>query len=258
VLILLPPSEGKQAPRSGKPLELGTLALPELAPAREQVLAALTRLCAGDPGEASAVLGLSPGQAAEITRNARLATAPAAPAVKVYTGVLYEALGAATLPPGAARLARKSLLIFSALWGVAGLASRIPAYRCSAGISLPGLGAVNTFWRKALAGPLAEHAAGQLVIDLRSGPYAAMWKPAEPAPKQQPAVTVRVLHEREPGGARTVVSHFNKATKGRLVRDLLVAGAKPRTPAQLAEALRDLKYQVEADGANLDVIVSEL
>src|SRR5687767_15835456 len=106
MLILLPPSEGKHAPRSGKPV--GELAHPALNPAREQVLQALTGLCSGDPDRAMSVLGLSPGQSAEVARNATLRTAPAAAAAKIYTGVLYEALDLATLPAPALRAARKS------------------------------------------------------------------------------------------------------------------------------------------------------
>jgi len=61
-----------------------------------------------------------------------------------------------------------------------------------------------------------------------------------------------------------VVSHFNKATKGRLVRSLLVAGAEPQSPAELIDALRDLKYTVEPQAATaehpqlLHVVVTEL
>jgi cytoplasmic iron level regulating protein YaaA (DUF328/UPF0246 family) len=72
--------------------------------------------------------------------------------------------------------------------------------------------------------------------------------------------TVRILQEMK--GKRQVVSHFNKATKGRIVRALLEEGANPRTPARLAEALRDLGWLVEetpAKGAlQLDVVVTEL
>ena len=60
-------------------------------------------------------------------------------------------------------------------------------------------------------------------------------------------MTVRVLSER-PDGSRGVVSHFNKATKGRLVRDLLIDGSRPRTPARFAELLRDLGWTVEEEG----------
>ena len=71
-------------------------------------------------------------------------------------------------------------------------------------------------------------------------------------------MSVRVLHES--GGRRTVVSHFNKATKGRLVRDLLIDGATPRSAARLAELLGDLGWKVE-DGerpGQLDVVVTEI
>jgi hypothetical protein len=57
-----------------------------------------------------------------------------------------------------------------------------------------------------------------------------------------------------------VVSHFNKATKGRLVRSLLEDGGTPATPYQLAEQLKDLGWAVE-DGPKpgaLDVVVDSL
>ena len=62
---------------------------------------------------------------------------------------------------------------------------------------------------------------------------------------------------------RKVVSHFNKATKGRIVRALMEAGASPKTPAGLAEVLRDLGWAVELGsptkkGTQLDVIVADL
>jgi hypothetical protein len=75
-------------------------------------------------------------------------------------------------------------------------------------------------------------------------------------------VTVRVLHE--VAGRRQVVSHFNKATKGRLVRDLLVDGGSPRRPGQLSDLLTDLGWKVEtapparAKPARIDVLVEEL
>jgi uncharacterized protein len=60
-----------------------------------------------------------------------------------------------------------------------------------------------------------------------------------------------------------VVSHFNKATKGRIVRAVLESGANPRTARALATDLRDLGWTVEAGeqtgkGTQLDVVVSQL
>jgi cytoplasmic iron level regulating protein YaaA (DUF328/UPF0246 family) len=255
VFILLPPSEGKTAPRRGKPLDLASLTLPALAPARQRVLESLIGLCSSkDDLTARTALGLSPGQADEVARNTALRTAPTATAAQIYTGVLYEALDLATLSPAARKLMRRSLLVFSGLWGVVGIDDRIPAYRCAAGVSLPGVGGVGTFWRKALPAALAGLTGKRLVIDLRSGPYAAMWQPSGPH------AAIRVLHERIVGGSvtRTVVSHFNKATKGRLVRDLATAGMVPRDLGELMAALHELKYTAERDGNRVDIVVSEL
>ena len=193
--------------------------------------------------------------------NARLRTAPTARADHVYSGVLYDALSPATLSTAARRRATSRLLVTSSLFGVVGPADRIPAYRLSgdAVAARPAGRRGRAHWRDSL-GPALEEAAGdRLVVDLRSSMYAAFWRP--PATLARRVATVRVLHE--VAGKRQVVSHFNKATKGRIVRELLESGAAPRSPARLAEALRDLGWTVEVDadgraGTRLDVVVSEL
>lgn len=245
MLILLPPSEGKTAPAAGTPLDLATLSLPALTRQRERVLTALVKLSGGRQKRALEVLGLGPKQAAELERNRRLREAPAAPAIEVYTGVLYEALDYASLPSAAQERAGEAVRIASALWGMVAPGDRIPAYRCSIGVQLPVLGGLAAYWKKALA----KHVHDGLVMDLRSEAYAKMWRTAN-------TVTVRVLQERD--GKRSVVSHFNKATKGRMIRDLLQSDVTPRSPRGLADALRDLKYNVEDEGDRLDVIVAEL
>jgi uncharacterized protein len=265
MLVLLPPSEGKRAGARGAPVDLARLSLPALTAAREAVMGELAALCQGDPAtntKAREVLGLSEAQREEVARNAALPSAPARPAGEVYAGVLYEALGLASLDAAARRRARQSLLVFSALWGAVRVGDRIPAYRCSAGVRLPGLGQLAAYWRGPMAEAMAEAAGSGLVLDLRSSAYAAMWRPTGEVARR--TVTLRVLHARvgEDGvERRTVVSHFNKAVKGRIVRDLLTAGALPRTPRRLVEALRELGYTVEpggADGLRLDVVVTEV
>ena len=254
MLILLPPSEGKAAPRRGKPLDLAALSAPALTEARAQVLDALVTLCATDPERAAAVLDVPKTQRELVERNAALRSAPTARADAVYTGVLYDALGLATLSAAARRRATARVRVTSSLFGLVAPGDRIPAYRLSGDASLPGLGPVAGTWR-AVLGPVVTEAVGDgLLVDLRSGTYAAFWRPAG-LPR---VATVRVLHETAPG-RRQVVSHFNKATKGRIVRALLEDGAKPRTPARLAEALRDLGWSVELDDRGaLDVVVTEL
>ncbi|WP_122818020.1 peroxide stress protein YaaA [Nocardioides pantholopis] len=259
MLILLPPSEGKAAPRRGKPLDLDTLGLPVLTDARGAVLDALVDLCAGDPAKAADVLGVGSTQLDLVLANAGLREAPTARADAVYTGVLYDALDAASLSPAARRRLGARVAITSSLFGLVRPADRIPAYRLSGGTTLPGLGPVAAHWRGHLGPAVAEQLGGGLLVDLRSSTYAAFWRPpTELAPR---VATVRVLHEAD--GVRKVVSHFNKATKGRIVRALLEAGADPRTPAALATALTDLGWHVETGpatpkGTQLDVVVTAL
>ncbi|WP_327392082.1 MULTISPECIES: peroxide stress protein YaaA [unclassified Streptomyces] len=268
MLVLLPPSEGKAEGGRGRPLDLESLSLPGLTPARERVLDELVALCSGaseapeDTDKAREVLGLSEGLRGEVAKNAALRTAPARPAGEIYTGVLYDALGLATLSPAAKRRAARSLLVFSALWGAVGIKDRIPSYRLSGNVKLPGTGSLGAYWRGPLESALPEAAGGGLVLDLRSSAYANMWKPKGELARR--TATVRVLQSQLVDGVekRSVVSHFNKATKGRIVRALLEEGAVPKTPAALAATLRGLGHTVEGDeepGATaLDVIVTEL
>ncbi|QYJ05460.1 peroxide stress protein YaaA [Nocardioides panacisoli] len=259
MLILLPPSEGKAAPARGRPLDLASLSSPELTPTRERILGALERLCHREPDHACTVLGLSAKQGDLVERNASLASAPTARADRIYDGVLYDALEAGTLSTTAKRRAASRVAVTSSLFGLVRLTDRIPAYRLSGDVNLPGAGQIAGLWRDALD-PVATDAVGRgLLVDLRSGMYAGFWRPSTAlAPR---VATLRVLHE--VGGERKVVSHFNKATKGRLVRTLLEDGADPRTPAQLADALTDLGWKVETGeptgkGTQLDVVVTDL
>ncbi|WP_225821011.1 peroxide stress protein YaaA [Streptomyces naphthomycinicus] len=259
MLVLLPPSEGKANPGEGAPLELASLSLPGLTAAREAVLAELVELCAGDEEKAREVLGLSEGLRGEVAKNAGLRTAGARPAGEIYTGVLYDALGLATLDAAAKRRAAQELLVFSGLWGAVRVTDPIPSYRCSMGVKLPGLGALAGHWRAPMAEVMPEAAGQGLVLDLRSSAYATAWKPKGEVAGR--TATVRVLH----APTRKVVSHFNKATKGRIVRSLLTAAAAPGDPAELVTALRELGYVVEAAAPGkagkawaLDVLVDEI
>jgi cytoplasmic iron level regulating protein YaaA (DUF328/UPF0246 family) len=262
VLVLLPPSEGKLAPRRGKPLDLATLSFPELTATRDRVVDALTRLASRHPAQALDVLGLSPRQTDEVERDAGLESAPTAAASAVYTGVLYEALDLATLDTASRRRAQRMLVVQSALFGALRLGDRIPAYRLSGDVSLPGLGPVAALWRDPLSAAMPAAAARGLVVDLRSGTYAALWRPTGDVATR--TVSVRVLQEL-PDGSRKVVSHFNKATKGRLVRHWLETAVDARDADDLAHACESAGMSAElgdrprpGSARRLDVVVTDL
>jgi len=232
VLILLPPSEGKAAPRRrGRPVRLEDLSLPELEPTRQQVLAALREVSARP--DALAVLGLGERLAPEVQRNLALDTSPAAGALEVYTGVLYEALDHRTLSVAARRRAARVLRVQSALWGPVGPGDRIAPYRLSMSTTLPGLGPLAGLWRRVLAAPMAALAGDGVVVDCRSAPYAAAWSPTGGAARSLLAVRVFT----EVAGHRTVVSHLAKQTRGEVVRALLEHPGRLRGVRDVAEVV---------------------
>ena len=244
MLVLLPPSETKHAGGDGAPLDLSALATPELTPVRERLVGALVDLAA-DPAVAAGVLGLSEKQAGEAARNGVLRSAPTLPGLERYTGVLYEALDVRSLTRAQRARADRRLAVGSALFGLVRGTDAIPAYRLSAGTVLPGLPTLRALWRPVLAPVLAS--AGELVVDLRSGSYQAL----APVPG---AVTVDVLSER-PDGTRSVVSHFNKAHKGRVARLLATTTAEPADVIRLRAILRRAGLRVEHDGGTALTLV---
>jgi len=240
VLICLPPSEGKTpAPAGEAPVDLDALAAARaLTPQRRVVLDALAAVSARP--DAAAALGVGATLADEVARNVDLKSAPAAPASRVYTGVLYAAAGLADVDGEAVRRATDDVRVFSGLWGAVSPVDRIPAYRLSMAVDLPGVGRLATAWRPHLAAALDARAAGDVVVDCRSAAYLAAWKPDTRAADW---VTVRVV--RETDGMRAVVSHNAKHTRGVLTGHLLRRPAgPPRTGDELLSAARELDGQV--------------
>jgi uncharacterized protein len=244
MLILLPPSEGKTAPASGAPVQLKALAFAdELMESRRKLLGALAALAELPLERAVSMLAVSAGQAGEVAVDAELSSAPAGPAAEVYTGVLYDRLRLPELP----KRAQGRVLIASALWGVVRPTDQIPYYRLSAKAKLDGIGGLAAFWRPALAAALPDKK-GTLVVDMRSGAYAAAWKP-----RRAELVAVRAFTEVR--GKRKPVSHMAKAVRGEVARALLEAKKAPESPEAAASLAEAAGFTVELAPGNLDVIV---
>lgn len=246
MIVLLPPSETKRAGGDGPPLRIDALSTPQLSPLREELVDDLVSLAA-DPPACRRALGISPAQDAEIARNAALRESATLPAIQRYTGVLYDALDVSSLTGAAAARARARLAIGSALFGLLRADDPIPAYRLSASSKLPGRPGLAVRWRPALEPILAALADSELVVDLRSGTYVGLGRLAA-------AVRVGVLAE-HPDGRRSVVTHFNKAHKGRLARVLATARSEPDDAAAVTAVARRAGMVVERDGSELTIVV---
>jgi len=210
VLLLLPPSQGKSAPERGRRAGLSTLAYPRLRDTRERLIDAV------DPA---------------------LRAAPAVPAAELYTGVLFAALGLDELP-------WDGVLIASALWGVVRPGDRIPAYRLDMAAKPAGIGGLAGYWREPLRAVLPDRG---LVLDMRSGSYAAAWQP-----RRAERLAVRGFIE-APDGSRKVITHMAKRVRGELARMVLQAGGAER-PEEVAEIAVAGGMRVELADGVLDVI----
>lgn len=189
MLILLPPSEGKNEPSGAKLLSLAKLAYPnELHEIRTRLI------------------------------SKTLAKSPAAKAMDVYSGVLYQALDWNSLSPAAQARGEKSLLIVSAIFGVVRPSDLIPNYKAKI---------KSSDWKAALK-PALDALATDLIIDCRSSTYAGVWQP--PAAK---TVAVRVFKKEK--GKISVITHLSKKYRGELTRVLLKSSKTPKSPEELFE-----------------------
>ena len=141
MLILLPPSEGKEQGEGLCNFELKTLSyVQELNGRRRTVLE---------------------GSAPELLLS------QSSPAMEIYSGVLYQALDYHSLTLAAKRRAESEILIFSAPFGVLRPSDRIPAYK---------LKMKSSNWSDLLPN-LLDPLEQNLIVDCRSSTYQGVWRP---------------------------------------------------------------------------------
>lgn len=208
-----------------------SLSFPSLDAVRTSLIDVLT---ATDVDTQMRELKIPAGKRAEAEENRELRTAPVMPAIQRYTGVLYDALDAPSLPDEA--LAR--LAVGSALFGVARAGDLIPRYRVSGGSKVDGK-TMKAWWGSLVSDVLGEQG---FVVDMRSGAYQQLG----PVPG---ALTVRV----EQADTGKVVSHFNKQYKGELARALAPHDAT--SAEDVADIASAAGFDVSVDGTLLTMRV---
>lgn len=240
MLILLPPSEGKAIPTRGKPLDWEALSFPELNDARRVAVDALGSASARP--DALEVLHAPAGAGDRVAANVHLLTAPTVRAGDLYTGVLYDALDLGSLDTASKRRAARRLVTISAVFGALRIGDRVPSYRCSMDVDLPGVGKLAAHWRAPLNQVLPDVAGRGVIVDMRSSTYVAAWRPTGPLAER----TVAVQVVRDGPGGRTAVSHMAKHTRGLVARHLVARADDARTPEQLTDLIaRDFKVDLD-------------
>jgi len=246
VLIIVPPSESKQAPADeGHPVVFDGLSFPGLTVTRRRIVDALVAT-SGEP-DAFRRLGVGPSLADEVIRNTWLLDQPTRPVLDVYTGPLHEGLAAGSWSAAAAARAAASVVVTSAVWGALRPADHIPSYRCHICSHLVGMDRLEPTWRAVLPDVLRDAAGPRgLVLDLRSPTYQAAGMPEGLGRR---TVTVRV--RRFDADGRRIGDVVAKRTRGEAARRLLESGTDPVAPGELADALSD-RWPVQLDPSSRD------
>ena len=138
------------------------------------------------------------------------------PAIELYTGVLYAALGWATLSKAQQRSGQSSIVIISAKYGALRPLDPIEPYKEKI---------VNKEMAPKVAAVLDEIMT-ELIIDCRSSTYQTVWQ--SPIEK-----TVEVKVFTTVGGEKKVITHMSKKTRGEVTRHLLHSEHEIQSPQQL-------------------------
>ncbi len=140
------------------------------------------------------------------------------PAIQVYTGVLYAALGWNTLTAAQKKLAQSSLVIISAKYGALRPLDPIEPYKEK----------INNALMSPIVGATLNSVSTELIIDCRSSTYQTVW--SSPIEK-----TVEIKVFTKVDGEKKVITHMSKKTRGEVSRHILLTGKEIKTPKQLQE-----------------------
>jgi len=149
------------------------------------------------------------------------------PAIELYTGVLYAALGWSTLTKAQQKLGQTSIAIISAKYGVVRPLDLIEPYK-------------EKIKNKKMAAQVAHALDGiesELIIDCRSSTYQTVW--------QSPvAITVEIKVFTKVAGVKKVITHMSKKTRGEVSHHILKSKKVPSNPHEL-EAIVSRKFECE-------------
>lgn len=233
MIVLVPPSEGKApggrgiwAPERG--------AFGSLSPERVRVVeAAVAAVDAGT--NVFGAVGPLAERADSALRAVAAGRAPSRPAWQRFTGVVWEHLQPASLSPAM----RRRLVVPNAQLGLVRGDDPVPDFRLKFGVSLPGLGRLDRWWRPTLTAAL--HGTRGAIVDLLPAEHAAALDLG--ALRRGRVVRVRFVA----ADGRAAAGHAAKAVKGVLARTVLTDGL------DAAARLRWQGWEAAPDGEGIVV-----
>ena len=159
------------------------------------------------------------GVRGELLDRARHATAvlaagaaPALPAWRRFSGIVWQHLDPATLTPRQ----RRQLVVPSAVLGLSAGNDPVPDFRLKLSVSLPATGPLSRWWRADCTAALVTFAGRRPVVDLLPNEHAAALDVT--------ALGTRLVRVRFVDAGGAAVGHDAKAAKGMFARTVLDGG----------------------------------
>lgn len=210
--ILLAPSETK---RSGGEFSFdpGTLLFETLTPQRMKLLHSYTNvLQEGDMQVLSKMFGIK--KEADILKYKReIIHELTMKAIQRYTGVAFDYLGYEELEPSAQTYIDEHVILFSNLFGPILASDLIPEYKLKQGEAVGDI-KVEKFYNEHSEDFVENYLAEEEILDLRAGFYDKFYKP------KKAYTTLKFIKDRK------VVSHWAKAYRGIVLREIAKAGVE--------------------------------
>ena len=163
------------------------------------------------------------------------------PAIQVYAGVIYAALGWEQLTAGQRRKGAESIAIISAKYGVVRPLDPIEPYKEK----------IDNRKMAALVAEVLDGIESELIIDCRSSTYQTVW--------QSPAgITVEIKVFTKVEGVKKVITHMSKKTRGEVTHHILKSRKVPTNPLEL-QAIVSQKFECHLlEGCKKDPWVLEV
>jgi len=248
MLFLLPPSETKRIGGTRPSIAQVSQTFGALSSQRSDLIDRLVKLSANKK-KASKILKLSEKMISELDHNVDLWSAPTMPALQRYDGTLYDAIDYESLTEVARERAREIILIQSALFGLISASDRIPKYRLSATTVLEKF-SLREHWSNAHQTVFSRLTQSAPLVDLRSKSYAEL----APIPQDIEHYWVEVVTIESDGRSRAL-NHFNKKSKGLLVRAILDAKRAPKTLSELTQIAESIGFALTLEQGQLRLTI---
>ena len=133
-------------------------------------------------------------------------------AIERYTGVAFDYLGYNALSPEAQTYIDNNVILFSNLFGPIRASDLIPEYKLKQGEAVADI-KTEKFYHEHSAHLMEEYLQDEEILDLRAGFYDKFYKPTKPY------TTLKFIKDGK------VVSHWAKAYRGIVLREIAKAGA---------------------------------